>query len=80
MKNLSERYTQKNFFIKAKFEEQTLWTLYALQEGVTSHAEWRRGNGCIRFIDSFFNLKGDQEKDNISYLSIVSGNTRIIFD
>lgn len=80
MKDLSSKYTKKGLFSKADFEEQTLWTLYALQEGVTSKAEWRRGNGSIRFIDSFFSLKGDNEKDNISYLSIVSGNTKIIFD
>ena len=80
MEDLSSKYTKGGFFTKAEFEEQTLWTLYALQEGVTSKADWRRGNGSIRFIDSFFNLKGDNERDEISYLSIVSGNTRIIFD
>jgi hypothetical protein len=80
MKELSSNYTKKGLFSKAEFEEQTLWTLYALQEGVTSKADWKRGNGSIRFIDSFFSLKGDNEKDNISYLSIVSGNTRITFD
>jgi hypothetical protein len=80
MKSLSKEYTRKGFFSKAKFEEQCLWTLYALQEGVTSKADWKRGNGSIRFIDSFFNLKGDNKKDDMSYLSIISGNTRIIFD
>lgn len=80
MKELSSKFTKKGLFSKAEFEEQTLWTLYALQEGVTSKVDWKRGNGSIRFIDSFFSLKGDNEKDNISYLSIVSGNTRIIFD
>lgn len=80
MKELSDSYTKRKLFSKAEFEEQTLWTLYALQQGVTSKADWRRGHGSIAFIDSFFNLKGSQDKDNISYLSIVSGNTRITFD
>lgn len=80
MKELSNSYTKRGLFSKAEFEEQTLWTLYALQEEVTSKADWKRGNGSIRFIDSFFNLKGDNVKDNISCLSIVSGNTRITFD
>jgi len=80
MTSLSSKFTQRGIFRKAEFEEQTLWTLYALQEGITSKADWRRGNGSIRFIESFFNLKGDNEKDNVSFLSIVSGNTRIIFD
>ncbi|OFY84529.1 MAG: hypothetical protein A3F72_14080 [Bacteroidetes bacterium RIFCSPLOWO2_12_FULL_35_15] len=80
MKELSENYTKKGLFTKAAFEEQTLWTLYALQEGVTSKVDWKRGNGSVRFIESFFNLKGDNSKDNFSNLSIVSGNTRITFD
>jgi hypothetical protein len=80
MKELSNSFTKNGLFSKAEFEEQTLWTLYALQEGVTSKSDWKRGNGSIRFIESFFNMKGSREKDNISHLSIVSGNTRIKFD
>ncbi|WP_020597188.1 hypothetical protein [Spirosoma panaciterrae] len=80
MQRLSETYTRKRWFSKAEFEEETLWTLYALQEGVTSHKDWKRGNGSIRFIDSFFSLKGDTEYDNLSSMTIISGNTRIIFD
>ncbi|MBX7204109.1 MAG: hypothetical protein K1X81_01670 [Bacteroidia bacterium] len=80
MKDLSSSFTKKGLFSKAEFEEQTLWTLYALQEGVTSKSDWKRGNGSIRFIESFFNMKGSNEKDNISHLTLVSGNTRIKFD
>jgi hypothetical protein len=80
MKALSEKYTKGGFFSKAEFDEQALWTLYALQEEVTSKADWKRGNGSIRFIESFFNLKGEPQMDNFSYLSIVSGNARITFD
>jgi len=80
MQRLSETYTRKKWFFNAEFEEETLWTLYALQEGVTSHKNWRRGNGSIRFIDSFFGLKGDMEFDNLSSMTVLSGNTRIIFD
>ena len=32
------------------------------------------------FIDSFFNLKGTTDVDNISKMSIISGNTQIDFD
>lgn len=80
MQSLSKEYTQKYFFKKAEFEEASLWTLYALQEGVTSKADWKRGNGTICFIDNFFQLKGNQQKDGISSLSILSGNTKIMFD
>lgn len=80
MESLSENYTRRKLFQRAKFEEETLWTLYALQEGVTSKEDWKRGNGSIRFIESFFRLKGDNKCDNVSFLTITSGNTRIIFN
>ena len=51
-----------------------------MQEGVTRKKEWKRGNGTIRFIESFFNLKGDVVCDSKSKMTIISGNTRIIFD
>ena len=82
MNNLSKNYTKKSWFRSGEFEEESLWTLYALQEGVTSVSQesYKRGNGSIRFIDSFFNIKGSQQADDISLMSIVSGRTRIVFD
>lgn len=79
MTQLSEEYTKKGWFRKSSFEEETLWTLYALQEGVTSKKK-KRGNGSIQYLENFFNLKGDLNHDNISKLVIVSGNSRILFD
>lgn len=80
MKELSAKYTAKQWFSEREFEEETLWTLYALQEGVTSVSQRKRGNGSIHFIESFFQLKGDMEHDNSSCLTLLSGNTRIKFD
>jgi len=82
MNELSASYTKKLWFLPGKFEEESLWTLYALQEGVTSVSQesYKRGNGSIRFIDSFFNIKDSQEVDDTSRMSIVSGRTRIVFD
>jgi len=82
MSELSGEYTQRNLFLIKQFEEECLWTLYALQEGVTSViSNKRRGNGSIQFIESFFNIKGvNHSADEISQLNILSGNTRIIFD
>jgi hypothetical protein len=82
MKELSDKYTKRNLFQIRTFEEETLWTLYALQEGVTSVApeEYRkRGNGSIQFIESFFNMK-TPGKDKISRMTILSGNASITFD
>ena len=59
MKELSKSYTKRNMFFQRKFEEENLWTLYALQEGVTSISpkDYKRRNGSIRLIESFFNIK-----------------------
>lgn len=80
MAELSKRYTDGNLFRLKSFEEETLWTLYALQEGVTSVKDKKRGNGSIQFIENFFNLKGDMSHDNQSRLVVLSGNCKIIFD
>ena len=80
MESLSEKYTQQKFFKKSEFEEETLWTLYALQEGVTREQDWKRGNGSIRFIESFFKLKGNESCDDKSKMAITSGNTHIVFN
>ena len=80
MKALSQQYTRRHFFKENEFEEETLWTLYALQQGVTSVPGKRRGSGTIQFIRSFFNIKGSPEADSVSKMVILSGNTEIIFD
>lgn len=84
MLKLSARYTKKSWFRLKSFEEETLWTLYALQEGVTSIPKEKyakRGNGSIQFIESFFNIKGvGDNKDDESRMAIYSGNAMIYFD
>lgn len=83
MENLSKEYTSKGFFRRQKFQEETLWTLYSLQEGVTTVSKEKykkRGHGSIRFIESFFNIKGNMKADSSSKMAILSGNTSLIFD
>lgn len=82
MKELSASYTKRKFFSPAKFEEETLWTLYSLQERITSKTNYKnRGNGSIRFIESFLNLADNPAQDrHFSKMAILSGHTRIIFD
>lgn len=79
MEDLSKKYTSSGWFKKKQFEEETLWTLYALQDGVTRFSDWKRGNGTMRFIEKFLDLKGN-ESDDFSKMVITSGHTRIIFD
>ena len=82
MRSLSERFTRRGFFDFDKFTEENLWTLYSLQGGVSiiPREIRNRGNGTIGFIKSFFSLKGSTKVDNISRMTILSGNTRIDFD
>lgn len=81
MEELSRGYTKKGWFRKADFEEETLWTLYAMQEGVTSK-EKKRGNGSIQYIENFFKLRGNEaeESEALSKMVVISGNSRILFD
>lgn len=80
MQALSSLFIKKGLFRRNDFTEETLWTLYALQGGVTSVPNQKRGDGTIRFLDSFFRVKGDTEVDNESHLYLLSGRTRIDFD
>lgn len=80
MRALSEKYTSRSLFKSGEFEEETLWTLYALQQGVTSVPDMQRGSGTIQFIRSFFNIKGSQEVDSVSRMMLLSGKTEILFD
>lgn len=80
MQELSDAFTKKRWFRTAEFTEETLWTLYSLQQGVTSVPNQERGNGTIQFIESFFKLKGNKDVDDVSRMYILSGNSIIEFD
>lgn len=83
MKNLSDKYTKKKFWQRNTFEEESLWTLYSLQDGVTSvspNLYEHRGNGSCRFIESFFNLRSNNNDNKLSRMTLQSGKTSIIFD
>ena len=82
MQELSDKFTKKGLFSANEFTEENLWTLYSLQGGVSIVPKniRLRGSGTISFIKSFFSLKGSTDVDNVSRMSIISGNTRIDFD
>lgn len=82
MCELSKKFTKKGLFSINSFTEENLWTLYSLQGGVSIVPKdvRKRGSGTISFIKSFFNLKDSIDVDNVSRMSIISGNTRIDFD
>lgn len=81
MEQLTKKFRSRNILnFSNRFTEETLWTLYTLQEGVTCVPNSKRGNGTIQFIESFFKLKGSDEIDDISRMYILSGKTMIEFD
>jgi hypothetical protein len=83
MRELSRKYTERGFLKSKSFEEETLWTLYSLQDGVTSVSPEKyknRGNGSLRFIESFYKLKGDCSRTDESRMTLQSGKANIVFD
>jgi len=79
--DLASRHRSRGFlgFQQPKWQEETLWTLYALQEGVSRFTDTPegvdRGNGTIRMIQFFTELAGEQPK-----MVLVSGQTYVLFD
>lgn len=80
MRDLSTHYNRKNLFGfgKAPFQEECLWTLFALQDGVSSISN-HRGTGSTQFITDFLALRS-KAPNKKSLLTLMSGNTRIQFD
>ena len=83
LENLTNRHIK---LFDTKWNKETLWTLYALQSGVSrlkSKEDPTRGTGTIKMIDGFQTLgkkiDGDGNKLN-PIMSITSGNVNIVFD
>jgi len=61
------------------WEEESLWTLYALQEGVSRFMNKPegidRGNGSIKMLEFFAELVSSEPQ-----MALVSGKTHILFD
>jgi hypothetical protein len=76
LRALSDIHQTRGFFDlrDRAYNEETLWTLYALQEGVSRKRE-RRGNGTTYLIDFFMKLAGKEAK-----MCVISGKAYILFD
>jgi hypothetical protein len=85
---LAHEHKTKGFFaILTKYvdiylpiwQEESLWTLYALQEGVSrfrntvGHID--RGNGTVKMIEFFSELASGRPQ-----MALISGRTHILFD
>lgn len=79
LKELSRRHEKSLLTPFSKLKESTLWSLYALQEGVSrlSHKsdEIARGGGTVDMISFFNELSAGEQR-----MSIISGDAYILND
>ncbi len=83
---VSDKYKkhQEKFTSILKFEKESLYTLYLLNDGISrlKYKDSSRGNGTTRFLNSFITLGGigNENKKYNSLLNIISGHTVITCD
>jgi hypothetical protein len=80
LRTLSDVHVQKGWFekLRGSWDEETLWTLYAIQERVSRYSglpgHETRGNGTRDIVDFFLELGSP------GTMCIVSGHSYILFD
>jgi hypothetical protein len=74
---LARQHRRSGWFTRPKWNEEALWTLYALQGGVSRLRDVSptRGNGTIEMIKVFSDLAGKDTK-----MCLISGSAYILFD
>jgi hypothetical protein len=79
LKGLSNRHEKSLLNRKSEFRESTLWSLYALQEGVSrladAEGEVARGGGTVDMIRFFSELSAGEQR-----MAIISGDAYILND
>lgn len=75
-------HTRRGLFERERWTEEALWTLYALQDGVTRHYEQRgsRGVGTADMIEEFQFLGQTHAGTLAPRMCVMSGHTHILFD
>lgn len=78
------RKHEKLFTPKVKFERESLFTLYMLNEGISrlKYKDSSRGNGTMRFLESFITLGsfGGIDPKFKCQLNVISGHTILTCD
>ena len=77
------RYIKKAWYSSRSIrDEEVLYTLFSLQQRVSRiiDKESVRGNGTVRFIESFLDLFNSSDSNYKSVFSITSGKCSILFD
>ncbi len=81
MKSLATRHRKREFFSpQQKYSEEDLWTMYSLQDGVSSTNSPGKGTGTIKMIDAFQKLGDSVFEYKNPEMVLVSGSSRIFFD
>ncbi len=82
LKGKTELHYKKGLFGE-KWKEETLWTLYSLQDGVSKDYDEEedpdRGTGTIKFLNAFQEI-GYASDGKKPKMALISGNTYIKFD
>lgn len=83
IERLVDKHRKLGFFFR-RWTPENLWTLYALQEGVScTNAEAEpsgRGNGTVELIKYFQELGRVSQRDVQPKMTLISGSTQILFD
>lgn len=84
--DLINKHMNQGYFRTSEWSAESLWTLYALQEGVSRfntdqsiREDTIRGLGTTMLIDFFMQLSS-KDGDSLPKMAILSGNTYILFD
>jgi hypothetical protein len=82
---LVRKHTSRGFFsLSSRYTAAELWTLYALQDGVSrlnqGYGTSDRGRGTVQLIEAFQELGRTIDDSRIPSMVLVSGNTKIVFD
>lgn len=82
LKRLTKRH---NAWFRKNWDEEVLWTLYSLQEGVSrlksdEEKGKDRGVGTIRLLEAFQKIGQTHDEEMEPLMSIISGNTYIHFN
>ncbi|MCK4258023.1 MAG: hypothetical protein KAX49_03545 [Halanaerobiales bacterium] len=80
LKNMTKKHVS---YFRKNWKEESLWTLYALQEGVSRLRDKKsapdRGTGTMKLINSFQEI-GKTIDGELPIMSITSGRAHIYFD
>jgi hypothetical protein len=85
IEDLVRRHNAKKSFLTGKYSHENLWTLSALQGGVSSKnpkepGHGHRGMGTVKMLQAFMRLGAVREGGDRPVMAILSGRTHIRLD